>query len=268
MALLQPSLWQRGVTLWPSSGHLHVPGPGPQSAAPELLQGPLRTWVVLEDVRVPAPEGGGWVLSRRNAHAFAHLLNFEIRAGGARHRRSAPHSPRLSRSSRRPRRPPQSLRQAPSGAGEGELAPPRFLAVCRCSGAGNHGETQTGRVPFSLTFLLLSLKDPRGISGERRSCPWSRDPFLPAPCSSAATPGPRPVSRLRNEQARRWPAQGFRAAKKCCAQVDTLRCSRLLNRGSSVWGIASCPQLSVLPGGRVPFLRAPRSPRKETCPSV
>lgn len=219
-------------------------------------------------MRVPAPEGGGWVLSRRNAHAFAHLLNFEIHAGGARHRRSAPHSPRLSRSSQRPRRPPMSLRQAPSGVGEGELAPPRFLAVCRCSGAGNHGETQTGRVPFSLTFLLLSLKDPRGISGERRSCPWSRDPFLPAPCSSAATPGPQPVSRLQNEHARRWPAQGFRAAKKRCAQVDTLRCSRLLNRGSSVWGIASCPQLSVLPGGRVPFLRAPRSPRKETCPSV
>lgn len=73
------------------------------------------------------------------------------------------------------------------------------------------------------------------------------------------------------------------AAERACAEMagpgvqggkEVLRAGghfkvlRLLNRGSSVWGIASCPQLSVFPGGRVPFLRAPRSPRKETCPSV
>lgn len=82
-------------------------------------------------------------------------------------------------------------------------------------------------------------------------------PLPPRTLLLRSDPGASAVSRLRNEHARRWPAQGFRAAKKRCAQVDTLRCSRLLNRGSSVWGIASCPQLSVLPGGRVSFLRAP-----------
>lgn len=148
-----------------------------------------------------------------------------------------------------------------------------LLGSMPCAGAlwlGTTAKPRLGAFPLPCRFCSCLLKARGASPGRGEVVRGAETPFFPAPCSSAATPEQQPVSQPRGERARKWPAPGFRGAKKQCVQVDASRCSRLSNQDPSVLGILPHPQLSVLcfsfgafyffpqqPGERVCFLPAP-----------